>query len=478
MAVPVLRYTVTQPTHRDTAMSDALTLARASHELALQQLMEITAIPSVGTDPAHAADTLRTANWLAEEMRAIGLQHVALMPTAGYPVVYGDWTGAGAGAPTVLIYAHYDVQPASRADGWDSEPFSPELRDGRLYGRGVADDKSHCIVTLRAVAALLASEEGCPVNLRFLIEGEEESGSPNLLPFLREHRELLRADAAIIADGGFEKADEPVILTALRGIVSMEVCVSGPRSDLHSGLFGGIVHNPAQAVAEIVAQLHDAAGRVTVPGFYDEVVPLSARERELLNRDELADESWEPLVGAPQDWGEAGYSRVERTGARPTLEINGIYGGYTGDGFKTVIPAEARAKISCRLVTNQRPQQIYQLVCDHIRSIAPPTVAVHFEQYGQGDPVQVDIDSPVVQALQRAYALHWPGAVGLRRIGGSVPVIAMLDEVLALDWVPLGFSTGDSGIHGPNEHYRVDMLYKGIDTTVRFLQELAGAWRP
>ncbi len=454
-------------------MSDALTLARASHELALQQLMELAAIPSIGTDPAHAQDTLRAANWLADEMRAIGLQNVALLPAAGNPVVYGDWLGAGAEAPTVLIYAHYDVQPASRADGWDSEPFAPQLRDGRLYGRGVSDDKSHCIVTLRAVAALLASDEVCPVNVRFLLEGEEESGSPSLLPFLREHQDRLLADTCIIADGGFEEPDEPVIVTALRGITTLEVCVSGPRTDLHSGMYGGIVHNPAQVIAEIVAQLHDRDGRVAVPGFYDDVLLLSAAERELLNRGEFNDADWESLVGAPQDWGEPGFSRVERTGARPTLEINGIYGGYTGDGFKTVIPAQAHAKISCRLVANQKPEHIYNLVCEHIRAIAPATVEVSFELLGLGDPVQIDVASPVVQALKRAFALHWPGEVGLRRTGGSVPIIAMFHEVLGLTGVPLGFSTNDSGIHGPNENYRVNMLYKGIDTTVRFLQEIA-----
>ena len=454
-------------------MSDALTHARASHELALQQLIELAAIPSVGTDPAHAQDTLRAARWLADEMRAIGLQKVALLPTAGNPVVYGEWLGAGADAPTVLLYAHYDVQPASRADGWDSEPFAPQLRDGRLYGRGVSDDKSHCIVTLRAVAALLASDEGCPVNVRFLLEGEEESGSPSLLPFLRQQRERFRADSAIIADGGFEEPDEPIIVTALRGLSAMEVCVTGPRVDLHSGMYGGIVHNPAQVIAEIVAQLHNPDGRVAVPGFYDDVLSLSPAERDLLIQGELSDADWETLVGAPQDWGEPGFSRVERTGARPTLEINGIYGGYSGDGFKTVIPSQARAKISCRLVAGQRPEHIYQLVCDFIRSIAPPTVEVTFEQHGLGDPVQIDVANPVVQALHRAYALHWPGTVRYRRTGGTVPIIAMFNDVLGLACVPLGFSTNDSGIHGPNENYRVDMLYKGIDTTVRFLQEIA-----
>ncbi len=454
-------------------MPDALTIARNSHDLALQQLKELARIPSVGTDPAHREDTLRAARWLADEMRAIGLQQVDILPTGGNPVVYGEWPGAGDEAPTVLLYAHYDVQPASLEDGWESEPFEPRLRDGRLYGRGVSDDKSHCIVLLRAVAALLASEEGCPVNLRFLFEGEEESGSPNLMPFLRENRERLQADTAIIADGGFEEPDEPLIVTALRGIVALEVWVNGPGTDLHSGIHGGIVHNPAQVIAEIVAQLHHPDGRIAVPEFYDDVRQLSSQERELLAAGEMSDEDWHTLVGAPADWGEPGYSRVERTGARPTLEINGIYGGYSGDGFKTVIPARAGAKVSCRLVARQRPQRVYDLVCDYIRAIAPPTVTLEINLLGSGDPVEIDVSSPVVQALQRAFGLHWPGPVGLRRTGGSVPIIAMFSEVLGLPSVPLGFATSDSGIHGPNENYRVDMLFKGIDTTVLFLQEIA-----
>ncbi|MCY3718037.1 MAG: dipeptidase [Anaerolineaceae bacterium] len=454
-------------------MPDALALARDSHDLALRQLMELAAIPSVGTDPVHRQDTLRAARWLADEMGTVGLQQVDILPTGGNPVVYGEWLGAGGDAATVLLYAHYDVQPARREDGWNSEPFEPQLRDGRLFGRGVADDKSHCVVLLRAVAALLASEEGCPVNVRFLLEGEEESGSPNLLPFLRENRERLEADAAIIADGGFEDPDVPLIVTALRGIVALELGVSGPGTDLHSGIHGGIVHNPAQVIAEIVARLHHPDGRIAVPGFYDDVRQLSTRERELLAEGDMSDEDWQDLVGAPRDWGEPGYSRVERTGARPTLEINGIYGGYSGEGFKTVIPARAHAKISCRLVANQRPLRVYDLVCDFIRTIAPPTVTPEFRLLGSGDPVEIDIDSPFVMALQRAYTLHWPGPAGFRRTGGSVPIIAMFSEVPGIPSVTLGFSTSDSGIHGPNENYRVDMLNKGIDTTVRFLQEIA-----
>jgi acetylornithine deacetylase/succinyl-diaminopimelate desuccinylase-like protein len=457
-------------------MTTAYEYAAQYRDRFLNQLVELSSIPSVGTDPAHADDTLRAAEWLAEDMRRIGLDNVEVMPTGGNPIVYAEWLGAGQDAPTVLIYAHYDVQPAVRSDGWDTDPFTPTEKAGRLYGRGVADDKSHSVMTLKAAEALLASDGGCPVNLKFVFEGEEESGSPNLPPFIQQQRAKLQAGMAIIADGGLEKPDEPMVIYALRGLTALEVCVTGPRSDLHSGIVGGMVHNPAQVIAEIVAQLHDADGRVTVPGFYDDVEVLSDEEREQLNRGEMTQAEFDHLVGAPQPWGEPQYSLVERTGARPTLEINGIYGGYTGDGFKTVIPSQARAKISCRLVANQDPEKIYQLVHDYILKIAPPTVTVEFEKHGFGDPVRVAIDHPIVKALVRAYDLHWPGTeVVYKRSGGTVPIIALFQNELGLPSVPFGFGLSDSGIHGPNENYMIDLFHKGVDTTIRFLQEIAAS---
>ncbi len=456
-------------------MSNAYEYAQKHGERFLQQLIDLAAIPSVGTDPAYAADTLRTAEYIADDMRRIGLSNVALLPTAGNPVVYGEWLGAGSEAPVVLIYAHYDVQPAVKEDGWDTDPFIPTIKDGKLYGRGVADDKSNTIITLKAAEALLASDEGCPVNLKFVFEGEEEGGSPNLPPFIEQNRERLKADMAIIADGGLEKADEPIIIYAMRGIAAFEVRVRGSRNDLHSGVYGGIVHNPAQVIAEIVSKLHNPDGSVAVPGFYDEVLPLSDVERQQLQARDLTPEDWASQVGAPQTWGEPGYTLVERTGARPTLEINGISGGYAGDGFKTVIPAQAKAKISCRLVANQDPNRIFEKVCDYILQIAPPTVQVEFATHGFGAPVQVPFDSPIVQALTRAFSLHWPQEVVFKRTGGSIPIVAILQNELGLPCVPLGFSLVDSGIHGPNENYHIALFHKGVDTTIRFLQEIAAA---
>jgi acetylornithine deacetylase/succinyl-diaminopimelate desuccinylase-like protein len=455
-------------------MTTPYVYAQQHREQFLNELVALASIPSVGTDPAYLQDTFKAADWLADNMRRIGLNQVAVLPTGGNPVVYGEWLGAGAQAPTVLIYAHYDVQPARKEDGWDTDPFTPTQRDGKLYGRGVADDKSHTIITLKAVESLLHSDGGCPVNVKFLLEGEEESGSPNLLPFVEQHRDRLRADVAIIADGGLEKADQPIVICAMRGIVALEVFITGPKTDLHSGVHGGIVHNPAQVIAEMVSQLHHPDGRVAVPGFYDDVMILPETERALVQAQDMTPEEWQAYVGAPQPWGETDYSLAERTGTRPTLEINGIYGGYTGDGMKTVIPSEAFAKITCRLVPYQKPERILKLVSDYLRQIAPPTVTVRLAEHGAAAPVYIATDSPYVRALERAYELHWPGKpVIFKHSGGSVPMMGMLQEELNLSCVPLGFSLIDSGIHGPNEHYHIDLFHKGVDTTIRFLQEIA-----
>ncbi len=454
-------------------MANAYHYAQANRERFLQQLIDLVAIPSVGTDPAHDADTRQAADWIAADMRQIGLDNVGVLPTGGQPIVYGEWLSAGETAPTILIYAHYDVQPAVKTDGWDSDPFIPTQRDGKLYARGVADDKSHTVMTLKAAESLIASDDGCPVNLKFLIEGEEESGSPNLLPFIQQEKERLTADYTIIADGGFEKADEPMVIYALRGMVSLELRVTGPKADMHSGVVGGMVHNPAQAIAEIVAQLHNPDGSVAVPGFYDDVEILSQGERDQLNQGDMTLQEWHDFIGAPQPWGEPGYSFAERTSSRPTLEINGIYGGYAGEGFKTVIPAQAIAKISCRLVAHQQPQKILQQITDHIHAIAPPTVKVDIQPHGFGDPVRVATDSPLVEALVRSYTMHWSQPVAYKRSGGTIPIVAMFQNELGLTGVPYGFGLNDSGIHGPNEHYHIDLFYKGIDTTIRFLQEIA-----
>ena len=454
-------------------MSQALDYAQQNREQFLEQLKTLVSIPSVSSDPAYN-DAMRTAaEWLAEDMRRIGLHNVEIAPTGGHPVLYGEWLGAGPDVPTVLLYAHYDVQPAQMSDGWHTDPFTPTERDGRLYGRGAADDKSHTLVILKAAECLLKGEGGSPVNLKFLIEGEEECGSPNLPPFVVANRDRLRADVCIIADGGLRTPDQPLIIYAMRGITTMEVTVEGPHTDLHSGMYGGSVHNPAQVIAEIVAQLHDSEGHITVPGFYDEVLPLSDQERAAIAESASPRARWDELVGAPDAWGEPEYTLAERLSARPTLEINGISGGYTGDGFKTVIPARAKAKISCRLVPDQDPDVIFERVRDYLHQIAPPTVRLTVEKLGGGDPSMVPLDSPVIAAMVRAYKHHWEQPVQYMRTGGSIPIVADFQRELGLTGVLIGFSTADANIHGPNENYHIDLYHKGIDTTILLLKEIA-----
>ena len=326
---------------------------------------------------------------------------------------------------------------AIREDGWDSDPFEPTVRDGVIVARGVADDKSNTIISLKAMESLLATDS-CPINVKLFFEGEEESGSANLPHFIDQHIDLLKADMAIIADGGLDEADQPIITYAMRGIVAFEVRITGAKIDLHSGGYGGTVHNPAQVIAEMTAKLHKEDGSVAVPGFYDDVEELSDEERIELKRNGITREEWDAQVGAPRPWGEVGYSLEEQISARPTLEINGIFGGYAGEGSKTVIPSQAGVKITCRLVANQKPGLIYQLVTAYIHQIAPPTVRLEFIRHGDGEPVRMPIDSAIVQALVRAYRLHWDKEVKYVRSGGTIPVIAMLQNKL-----------GVSGIHEP-----------------------------
>jgi acetylornithine deacetylase/succinyl-diaminopimelate desuccinylase-like protein len=458
-------------------MVTALEYAQANRERFLKQWEDLVRIPSVGTDPAHAEDTRRAAEWLAEDMRRIGLHNVEVAPTGGNPVVYGEWLGAGANAPTVLIYAHYDVQPAVKEDGWDTEPFEPTRKDGKIYARGIADDKSHSVMVLKAAECYLKSDTPCPINLKFLLEGEEESGSPNLGGWVRQNAQRLKADYCFIADGGISSADQPDITYALRGILAMEFTVRGPKTDLHSGLHGGRVHNPAQVIAEMVAKLHTEDGKVAVPGFYDDVRPLTDRERAEFNKGDMTREQWEHEVGAPQPWGEAGYTLVERATARPTLEINGISGGYAGKGTKTVIPAQAFAKITCRLVDNQKPAKIAAQISDYLRKIAPPTVKLDIRIFAQADPVTVAIDSAPVQALARAFQQRWETEPLYRRSGGSIPIVSVFQEELKTPSVLLGFALTDAGVHGPNEHYHIDLFYRGLDTVITLFNEIASAKR-
>jgi len=438
------------------------------------QLMEWLSIPSVSTDPQRVNAVRQAAEWLAADMMRMGLENVEIMPTAGHPAVYAEWNGAGEGAPTVLVYGHYDVQPAVVEDGWAGAPFTPRLVDGKIYARGATDDKGQTMIQMKAAESLLATG-GCPVNLKYLIEGEEEIGSRHLAALVEEHQEKLAADLCLISDTGIAGEEQPLLVYSLRGIVTMTVHVSGPLRDLHSGKYGGMIHNPAQAAAEIVAQLHNADGSVAVPGFYDDVLPLSEEERVRLAEAEAVEEDWSATMGDLPDWGEAGYSRVERTGARPTLEINGIQSGYAGEGFKTVLPAQAIVKISCRIVANQDPEDIFAKVRDYILKITPDTVRVEVQEEHHGHPALTPIDHPAAQAAVTAYAQNFANPPLYLRGGGSIPVVAEIQRILKTPVVLLGFGLPDAQAHGPNESFHLSMYEKGIKTVVTFLHEVAQA---
>lgn len=456
-------------------MTSAHEYARTNAEQFREQYKSLVRIPSVSTLPEHAGDVQRAAEWLAEDMRRIGMDSAEIikMPEGRHPLVFGEWRGAGEDAPTVLIYCHYDVQPAAVEDGWLTDPFEPVETEGRIYGRGTVDSKLHVMSQLKAVESLLATPEKSPVNIKIVLEGEEESGSENINAFAAQHADRLRADVAVISDGSILDPDQPSLVYALRGITTMELHVSGPVKDLHSGHFGGTVHNPLQALAEIIAQLHDADGRVTVPGFYDDVVEADAGEREQLARiNEWTEREWHDVANAPQPWGEPGYNIHERVGLRPTLEINGMIGGFTGTGFKTVLPQKAMAKISCRLVANQNPQRIVERIRDFIAQIAPPTVRVELVSLEMGAPaVVLGRETRAMQAAAKAYERGWGAAPVFERAGGSIPITYTFQDTCD-ELVIMGFGYKDGAAHGPNENIRVHSLHRGIDTAIHFLQEI------
>lgn len=437
----------------------------------LAELEAFLRIPSISTSPDHKADMDRAANWVAENLRAIGAESVQVFPTDGHAVVYGELHAEQPNAPTVLVYGHYDVQPADPLEAWHSPPFEPTVRGERLYARGATDMKGQVMASLKAAEA--AVHGGLPVNLKFLIEGEEEVGSPNLAPFIATHRDLLACDFCLNPDAGMIAPDLPTITYALRGLAYFELRVYGPKQDLHSGIYGGVVHNPAQALAELIAGMHDEQGRVTLPGFYDKVLPLDDEERAELARLPMDEAFYLEQTGAPALWGEAGYTPVERVGARPTLEINGLYSGFTGKGAKTVLPAYAMAKISCRLVPEQDPNEVAEQMRAYLEQHAPPTIRWELEVMHGGPASITDRKSPWVQALAQAMEQVWGVRPVYKREGGSIPVVAQIQEILGKDSVLTGFGLPDGNLHGPDENLHLPTWRKGIAALVHFFYNLA-----
>ncbi|MCC7449662.1 MAG: dipeptidase [Anaerolineae bacterium] len=435
----------------------------------LEELKAYLRIPSISTLPTHKADMQRAAEWTLERLRELGAE-ARLIPTPGHPIVYGEWLGAPQ-APTVIFYGHYDVQPVDPLSDWASDPFEPIVQDGKLIARGSADDKGPLYTNLAALKAIKATQGTLPVNLKFLIEGEEEISSTHLEAFIKANRDLLRADVAVISDTTIYSLDVPAISTSFRGIYYGELEVRGPAFDLHSGQHGGVIHNPVQALCEIVAALHNPDGSIAVPGFYDRVRPVSPTEKA-----ELAalytEEQFRAETGAPQSWGEPDYNLRERIVARPTLELNGIVGGFTGEGRKTVIPAKALAKISCRLVPDQDPYEIERLLRSRITELTPPTVTSELRTLGCDYPAIIPTDSPFFRVAVEAYEQGFGRKPIYMRKGGSLPVVGTFTALLNIPVLLMGYGLPTDRVHGPNERFELAMFRRGLVTSIALYEGL------
>ena len=445
---------------------------RTHRERHLEELFDFLRIPSVSAKSEHRDDTRRTAGWLAERMREAGLQTAEVVPTGGHPIVIGEWRGAPEGAPTILVYGHYDVQPPEPLDEWLSQPFEPEIRDGKIFARGSVDDKGQVYLHLKAVEAHIAANGRLPVNVIFVVEGEEEVGSPHLQDFLVQNQERLRCDAVLISDTTMFAPDLPSVTVGLRGLAYMEIRVQGPATDLHSGSYGGAVVNPANALAKIIARLHDERGRVAVPGFYDDVREISAAEREAIAALPFEEEELRREVGAPALAGEEGWSALERKSARPTLDVNGLLSGYTGEGAKTVLPARAMAKVSMRLVPDQEYRDIEEKFSRYVREIAPAGVTVEVEALHGGQPWYADPAEPIFQAASRALEQAFGRAPVFSREGGSIPIVQAFQQTFAAPVVLLGFGLPGENAHAPNEWMAVDNFTRGAEAIALLYDEL------
>lgn len=448
----------------------ALSYARQHTAEFLEELKAFVSIPSISTDPAHKADMQRAADWAAERLRNLGMQNVAVLPSDGHPLVYGEWSGAP-GKPVVLVYGHYDVQPVDPLELWNEQPFEPSVKGENLFGRGTSDMKGQVMAALCALKSIVETGS-LPVNLKFMLEGEEEIGSPSLPKWMAQHKDLLKSDFCLNPDAGMLGKDDPTITYGLRGLVYFELRVYGPDHDLHSGMAGGVVHNPAQALAELIAGMHAVDGRVTLPGFYDPVRVLSPLERTEFARLPETEASYLTLTGAPALWGEPEYSPAERTGARPTLEINGMLSGFTGKGQKTVLPAWAMAKISCRLVPDQDPDEVYTQLRQYLTAQAPRTIRWELDKIS-GEPATItDPHHPAVKAMGQALEQVWGLPPFYRREGGSIPVVGRLQSLLGIESVLTGFGLPDDNLHAPNEKMHIPTWERGIQALINFFFNL------
>jgi acetylornithine deacetylase/succinyl-diaminopimelate desuccinylase-like protein len=453
-------------------MEKVIDFINVNREKYLEELKALLAIPSISALPEHAGDVKRCADWCADEMRRIGLQNVRLVATPGNPVVYGDWLGAP-GAPTILFYGHYDVQPVDPLNLWESPPFEATIRDGEIYARGSADDKGQVFMHFKAVEAHLKQNGRLPVNMKIILEGEEEVGSLNLDDFVRAHKGDLRADVVVISDSGMFARGVPSMCYGLRGLVYFQLDLRGSSTDLHSGSFGGAVANPAFVLAQIIAQMKDRGGRIKIPGFYDDVRQLEEWERQAWSQLPFNEKQYKKNFGIPKLFGETGYTTLERTWARPTFEVNGLLSGFTGEGAKTVLPAVSMAKVSMRLVPNQDPDKIAALFEAYVRKIAPKTVELKITRMHGGKPWMTLFDNPFVQAAGRAIEKGFGRQPVFTREGGSIPVVSTFQEELGLPSVLFGVGLPDENAHAPNEKLDVSNFHNGIIASAYLYDEMA-----
>jgi len=452
-------------------MSTFQTYVEENKDRFLDELFDLLRIPSVSTDSKYRDDIMKTATFVKDRLVEANVDKAEVIETEGYPIVYAEKMVDPA-KPTVLVYGHYDVQPADPYELWKSPPFEPEIRDGKIYARGSSDDKGQMYMHVKALETMIAND-ALPCNIKFMIEGEEEVGSKHLADFVKDNRERLQADVVLISDTGIIDNENPSITVGLRGLSYMEVEVTGPKVDLHSGMFGGTVANPINVLCQMIASLHDDQGRVTIPGFYDKVLELSEEERTEINRAPQDDEKYRQELGVQKLAGEDGYSTLERIGIRPTLDVNGIWGGYISEGAKTVLPSKAYAKISMRLVPNQHPDEIDELFTKHFESIAPDTVQVKVSPHHGGEPAVVPTDSVAIEAAKKAFQDAWGKEPFLTREGGSIPIVSLFQKELGIDSLLMGFGLDEDAIHSPNESYGVFNFLKGIETISLFYQHFA-----
>ena len=453
------------------AADSALAYAQTKHARFLSELKEFIRFPSVSAQPEHAGELKRCAAWLADHLRRIGMERITVVSSGGHPVVYAESCHAPR-RPTLLIYGHYDVQPADPLDEWRSPPFEPIVRGNDLYGRGASDDKGQLFAHVKALEAFLQTSGELPVNIKCLFEGEEEIGSPSLPAFLTRYKDKLTADVAVLSDMPIPAAKRPAITESMRGALSLELEVRGARGDLHSGLYGGAIHNPLQALCEIIAGLHDGTGRIAIPGFYDRVRDLSPVGRAYMKAYGPGDAEILRHAGAANGYGEPGYTLYESTTIRPALSINGIAGGYQGNGPKAVIPDRAVAKLDFRLVPDQNPEHIERLFRRHVDRCTPATVRAFVRKQFSAKPAAIDRAHPAIPAACAAYQHGFGIKPTFQRSGGTLPVIAMLRDSLGIDTIMMGFALPDDAIHAPNEKFHLPNFYKGISTSIHFMAEM------